>query len=369
MKICITVFIHELKKLFSDRKLLASIFLMPVLVVLMTSFLTPQEPEASADGQTYRIYALDQALPYQKTTDGVEIVPVYSANLEALTASVTLRPEDVVLEMTATGTTIYFNSTSSVSQNLSSVCKQLLADSSLAAFASANMVDIASRISITDISADTDTGINLVAIMFPYMLVLLLFVSTSGYAVDTIAGEKERGVFSKLLLAPVSPAPVIGGKLLSSAVCGVLSCGAYIGVVLGSAYITGRDSFGLLDANITPPMIFLLALCSMLLSYFFANLSVLCSLYAKTVKEANAMKMPVYGVTMVLALMSMLRMGNAPLTHYLIPIYNVCIVMQDILTASMDVAKMLVTAASLLLCSFAVAMITILSFKRETIRY
>lgn len=369
MRTCIHVFLHELRKVLSDRKLLGSIFLMPFVIVFITSFLSAGEPEKNADQQAYHIYALNNVLSQQEIDDGIEIVPVSYRNFDELVSNIDLQPEDVVLEITDINTTIYYNSTNMVSQNLSLVCKQMMMDSILANFAGANMVDVASRISITDVNEKTDTGNNLAAILFPYMLVLLLFQSTSEYAVDTIAGEKERGVFSKLLLAPVSPTPVISGKLLSSTVCGMLSTVVYILVVVGSASITGKDAFGLYEANITPLMIGLLVICALLLSWFFASLSILCSLYAKTVKEAQSMKLPVYGVTMVLALAAMLRVGAASNLFYSIPIYNICILMQDILTSSVEVEKMVITVVSLLICSVAVALVTVLSFRKESIRY
>ena len=81
------------------------------------------------------------------------------------------------------------------------------------------------------------------------------------------------------------------------------------------------------------------------------------------------MKLPVYGATMVLALAAMLRVGSVSKMLYAIPIYNICIVMQDVLASSVEVGKTLITVLSLLLCSFAVGVFTVLLFKRESIRY
>lgn len=368
MRTCIHVFLHELRKVLSDRKLLGSIFLMPFVIVFLTSFLSAGEPEVNADQQAYHIYALNNVLPQQAIDDGFEIVPVSYCTFDELANSGALQPEDVVLEITDTNTTVYFNSTNTVSQNLSLVCKQMVTESVLANFAESNMVDASSRISITDTNEKADTGNSLAAILFPYMLVLLLFQSTSEYAVGTIAGEKERGVFGKLLLAPVSPTPVIGGKLLSSTVCGMMSTVVYVLVVVGSASITGKDAFGLSEANITPLMIGLLVICALLLSCFFASLSILCSLYAKTVKEAQSMKLPVYGATMVLALVAMLRVGPVSKIFYTIPIYNICIVMQDVLSSAAELTKILITVLSLSVCTVLVGTVTVLSFKKEAVR-
>ena len=368
MRICIHVFMHELRKVLSDRKLLGSIFLMPFVIVFITSFLSSGEPQRNTDQQEYHIYALNSVLSQQKIDDGTEIVPVSYRTFDELASNIELQPEDVVLEITDSNTTIYFNSTNAVSQNLSLICKQMMMDSILADFAGTDMVDVSSHISITDVNEKADTGNNLAAILFPYMLILLLFQSTSEYAVESIAGEKERGVFSKLLLAPVSPMPVISGKLLSSTVCGMLSTVVYILVVVGSASITGKDAFGLYGANITPLMIGLLVICALLLSCFFASLSILCSLYTKTVKEAQSMKLPVYGATMVLALAAMLRVGSVSKMFYTIPIYNICIVMQDVLSSTVELTKILITVLSLSVCTVLIVTITVLSFKKEAVR-
>ncbi len=367
MKHFIHVFIHEIKKVLSDRKMLASIFLLPVIMVLMTSFLITGTEE-NTDQQVSCVYVLDNALPAEVLMDDIRLVPVACESLAELAVNTELQPEDVVLQIAGSQPVIYYNSTNAVSRNLSMVCKQMIVGSMLEQFAQFHGADLKDAGQMFDVNDNPDIGSSAMAILLPYMLVLLLFQSTSGYAVDTIAGEKERGVFSKLLLTPVSPVPIIGGKLLSSVVCGLLSTGAYIGISIGAAMITGNDTMGILEADLTPAMIGLLICCGVLLSWFFANLSVLCSLYARTVKAANTMKLPVYGASMVLALAAMLRVGAASGVHYLIPVYNISIMMQDILNNSMEIGNMAITVASLLVCSMIVSGVTVYSFRKEAVR-
>lgn len=367
MKRLIHVFLHEVKKVLLDKKMLASIFLMPALIVVMTSFLMTGTVEQT-ETQVSTIYVLNNALPAENLTENFRLVPVDDESMEALAERIELQTEDVVFEIRDMQCVIYYNATNAVSRNLSLACKQMIVEGVLELYAAANDVELVGNDTLFDLNTDTDAGVSMVAMLMPYMLVLLLFQSTSGYAVDTIAGEKERGVFAKLLLTPVSPVPIIGGKLLSSVVCGLLSTGAYIGISVGAALITGNDTMGILEADLTPAMIGLLVCCAVLLSWFFANLSVLCALYAKTVKAANTMKLPVYGASMVLALAAMLRIGTAPNVHYLIPVYNISIMMQDILNNSMEIGKMGLTVLSLLGCSLIVSVATVVSFRKEAVR-
>jgi sodium transport system permease protein len=367
MKRLIHVFLHEVTKVLLDKKMLASIFLLPVVIVLMTSFLMTGTRE-DTQVQISTIYVLNNALPAEDLAEDIRLVPVEDESVEALSARVKLQPEDVVFEIRDMQCVIYYNATNGASRNLSLSCKQMIVEGVLELYAASNGVELVGNDTLFDLNSNADAGTNMMAVLFPYMLVLLLFQSTSGYAVDTIAGEKERGVFSKLLLTPVSPVPIIGGKLLSSVVCGVLSTGAYIGISVGAALITGKDAMGILEADLTPAMIGLLICCAVLLSWFFANLSVLCSLYARTVKAANTMKLPVYGASMVLALAAMLRIGAASSVHYLIPVYNISIMMQDILNNSMEIENMAITVASLLVCSLIVSGVTVVSFRKEAVR-
>lgn len=136
------------------------------------------------------------------------------------------------------------------------------------------------------------------------------------------------------------------------------------GTLSGRLYNSSAHVYG----NITPLMIGLLVICALLLSCFFASLSILCSLYAKTVKEAQSMKLPVYGATMVLALVAMLRVGPVSKIFYTIPIYNICIVMQDVLSSAAELTKILITVLSLSVCTVLVGTVTVLSFKKEAVR-
>lgn len=365
MKTCMHIFRHELQKILGDKKLLASMVVLPLIIVFITSFLSGTDPQAQA--QKSRIYALDGVLPEQ-STNAFKIVSVEQKTLPQLLETVELRAEDAVLQVSGSAAVIYYNSANAASVSLSNLCRQLLADQALAKFAVANTVDLSGRIVLKDLSAKQSGGNALLAIMIPYMLVLLLFQSASEFATDTIAGEKERGVFSKTLLTPHNPTPIICGKLLSSTLCGLSSSAVYILIVVGVSWVTGVDSYGLLSAELAPGEVALMVFCAVLLSCLFASIAVMCSLYAADTKGARSMRLPVYGVTMALALLAMLRMGTVSWAYYAIPIYNICLMMQDVLSSALEAGKMLVTVLSLGACTVAVVTVTVMSFKKEEIR-
>lgn len=365
MKTCMHIFRHELQKILGDKKLLASMVVLPLIIVFITSFLSGAGSPAQA--QKSRIYALDGALPEQ-SVGAVEIIPTEAKTLPQLLETLELRAEDAVLQVNGGAAVIYYNSANTASVSLSQLCRQMLADQALAELAAVNTVDLSGRIVLKDMNAKQGGGNSLMAIMLPYMLVLLLFQSASEFATDTIAGEKERGVFSKTLLTPHSPTPIICGKLLSSTLCGLISSGVYILIVVGMAWVTGVDSYGLLSADLAPGAVALMVFCAVLLSCLFASIAVMCSLYAADTRGARSMRLPVYGITMALALLAILRMGTVSWVYYAIPIYNICLVMQDVLSSALEAGKMLVTVLSLGVCTAAVVSVTVLSFRKEEIR-
>ena len=67
-------------------------------------------------------------------------------------------------------------------------------------------------------------------------------------------------------------------------------------------------------------------------------------------------------------MMSMFRFGTSPLQHYLIPVYNICLIFQDLLNARAKMGNMAMVAISLLVLSVAVLILTLVSYKNERVR-
>ena len=89
MKRLIHVFLHEVTKVLLDKKMLASIFLLPVVIVLMTSFLMTGTTE-DTEMQISTIYVLNNALPAEDLAEDIRLVPVEEESIEALSDRVQL---------------------------------------------------------------------------------------------------------------------------------------------------------------------------------------------------------------------------------------------------------------------------------------
>lgn len=349
MKTCFLVFRHELIKLFSDKRDIFSMFFLPVVSVLLIGFITmPEETEASS--RMPRVYVLHAPENCPEVNELGELVLSDAIDREELLEREEVRQEDVILEYTGEGCNIYYDGTNETSIRLQRFCYEQLHQQMLEIFAAAQEMDCSDRIVLYDKNKSGSTENVFAALVIPYMLILTLFQETSAFAIDVISREKERGVFDKTMLAPISSASVLLGKAMSGVVCGMLSCGIYLLVILVAAHIPNGSSFKLYNLRLTPKLMLLLFLCAVCLSVLFALVSVLCSLLAGSVSEAKSMRLPVYGGIIVLSLAAMIFTGSKTVFHYLLPVYNICILMQEILNNTVEISSMLYVLTSLVFC-------------------
>lgn len=369
MKVWSCIYRHELKKVFADKQVVRSMFLLPILLVFVTSLLTSTLDNAASDLQIPIIYVLSNSEHIQELEEIGEVIPTEATTLKELESNRKLQPEAVVLEFHEYETTIYYNGANATSLSIMQTCQMQLIQHTLQSFADANAVDISDRISVTNVATSITMEMNIIRMLLPYMLVLSLFQDTSSFAIDAIAGEKERGIFSKTILAPISPVPIIAGKVAAGTICGLLNSGIYMLVMVSASFIPRLDVFGLQKAGITPLMFVIICLCAAFLSVLFAGLSVLCSLFAKTEAEANSMRTPVFGIIIVLALAALLRTGTVSCIHYMIPVYNICIIMQDILNTTVEIQNFMWMLLSLFVCCAILFVVMLSSVNKESVRY
>lgn len=119
-----------------------------------------------------------------------------------------------------------------------------------------------------------------------YFLVFLAFTGCMAVAVDTSAGEKERGTLESILATPARFLSVAGGKLLYISCMGLLSVLATVGgigllIVLGSLMATG-DVGGLTFMSAVAGIILMV-----IIVFLFASLLFGSSILSRSSKEAH----------------------------------------------------------------------------------
>lgn len=358
-----TVIRHEIKRLLKDRKALLSLALMPIiggLVVLATSFL-------DSGSKDYTVWFAGCAVREEAVDAGAGItlsVKNAGTDAETLIKSADFGKTDVVVDME--NGVITYNSAGDANDSLMYMAVDMIEESYRESFY-AMLGEPDRKVVLHDTEGGTDTSTLLLALFLPYMLILMLFNNVTSYTCDSIAGEKERGCFEKTLLTPVNPSSIILGKTCMGILVGLASTLLYIVSVILFSSLSGSTSL-INFSSMSAHGIIMIAVCAVIVAYLFSTLLVLCSLFAKTTKEARTNALPLMGVSILPALFSMLRAGTMELKMYCIPIYNICILMQDILKGQMELIKMAVSTASLLACAVIAFIISCRTFNSESIR-
>jgi len=160
------------------------------------------------------------------------------------------------------------------------------------------------------------------SLLLPMLIVMFLFSGSISVGPESIAGEKERGTIATLLITPAKRSEIALGKILGLSVLSLLSSiSSFLGIFLSLSKIMPVQS----DAIAIYPfkdyvMLFVLMFSTVLV---IVGMISIISAYAKTVKEATTMIMPLYIVTILVGVSSIFGAG-APgnIFLYLIPIYN-----------------------------------------------
>lgn len=185
----------------------------------------------------------------------------------------------------------------------------------------------------------------------PMLISIFIFSGAMSVGMDSIAGEKERGTIATMLVTPVDRTVIIGGKMLSLAVVSLISTvSSLIGVMLSTPFsaqflsTSGELKVSALTLSPSDTGLFLLAMLG-LVGIYVTVISVL-SMIANSVKEAGAYMTPAYMVVMMTAFMNMFG-GNQVSTYlYYVPIYNNLVNMKQILMGDANFLMVMVSVGT-----------------------
>ncbi len=192
------------------------------------------------------------------------------------------------------------------------------------------------------IQDDQKAGGKVLGTMLPYFVTILLFAGAMGIGTDMVAGEKERGTMASLLVSPIRRSSIVLGKVFALMVISGVSSVVYVAamVVFMPQMLGGASGEDLgISLTLSPEQIGMLALLLVAISFLYSAIIVLVSVFAKTVKEASSYVMPMYMLVLVLGIMTMFTTDAPKSWFYMLPIYNTSIALQGILTQEVTAAQ------------------------------
>jgi sodium transport system permease protein len=171
------------------------------------------------------------------------------------------------------------------------------------------------------------------AVLLPYLIIILIFTGAMHTAVDITAGEKERGTIATLLVSQISRLEIVLGK------CFAVMLISFTSMVLGLfglilAFLSGTSIAGGIEGmqfGISVNTIFLLFLVLFPLVGLASAVLVMVGIFARNIREASSYITPIYMLTIFLGIISISQGMELTGKMFLVPVLNSSFVFRELL--------------------------------------
>jgi len=189
----------------------------------------------------------------------------------------------------------------------------------------------------TDRSNKEEKVGSMIGMILPFILITSILMGAVYPAIDTTAGEKERGTLETLLTMPVRNDELIMGKFLAvasisvvSAMLNLLSMGIMAGFLYNTMSSVSPDA-ATMDLTGFIPAVLIVILCVIAFALFISAITMCVTTFAKSFKEANNYITPLLLVVMLTGYISFIPNIEFNEIMASIPVANVCLLITNLL--------------------------------------
>lgn len=376
MKDILTVIKKELKRFFTDYRMLAAMILPGILIYVIYSFMGPlisSNFNASSD-YNYQIYTINVDETILNTlSEGFktsEYNVTFTETTDLASAQTEVKNESIDLIIDYNKTTdipvisLYYNSAKTESQVIYTASTTIL---------STIQVDPDNYNFIinpnTDLASAEQLSSTMISMLLPFLLLIFLCTGVMSVAPESIAGEKDRGTIATLLVTPLKRTHLAIGKIISLAIISLVGgISSFIGTILSLPNLMSAQ--GDLELFYTPiDYVYLLFIIISIL-FLFVGLYSVVSAFAKSVKEASAYSTPIMIIVIIIGVLSMA--SSLPTNNigiYFIPIYNSVVAMYTILSLEANIIGIVISIVSNLVYAVLIAVLLGKMFNSEKIMF
>ncbi len=216
-----------------------------------------------------------------------------------------------------------------------------------------------------DIASSEQSVGSIMGSILPFMLVVSLLMGTMYPAIDTTAGERERGTLETILTLPVTNRQLIVSKFITVAVIGMFSALLNIlsmGAIALYMYkmMDMQTDMGSFDLAKFIPAILVSILTVFAFSLFISAVSMCVTSFARSYKEANNYITPLMLVVMFVGYIGFIPNIELTQTMAMVPVANICLLIKNMLLFKVDYAAI----AMVLLSNVAYAVLAIMFLSR-----
>lgn len=339
MKNIITIIKKELKRFFTDRRMLISLIMPGLLIFVIYSLMGSFMSDAMdvEDNYVYNVYVENLPEEYNIILENEEyIINIIEGNntIDEIKTKIEEKEVDLYLgfdedfinkvnQGLKPNVTIYYNSSSNESLELYSYLYTTLSVGS-------TTIDYNYLVNMNpdinyNLATNEDISAQVITMMLPYLLIILLFTGCVSLATESIAGEKERGTIYTLLVTPTKRSHIAIGKIVALSITALVAASTtFVGLIASLPNLMegagGEITLSMYSIE-TFIGVFGVILVTVML---FTTLLSIISTIAKNIKEASQWSSVLMVVVMLMGVSSLVGMGNIPTNPivYLIPVYN-----------------------------------------------
>ncbi len=331
----------ELKRFFTDKRMIMSLILPGVLIFVLYSLMGNFIGKAitPADDYEYVICVENESVTLDGylSTLGFKYKKVNAPREEAekklvdkeidLYVSFSEDFDDAGADKAGKNVVIEYNSAKRESAKIYSALQTVYMQNSVAS------VDynyaINAGVENPDMATEEDVVKMILTMFMPFILMVFLVTGSVSVASESIAGEKERGTIATLLVTPVKREYIALGKIIALTVTSLFSSlVSFVGIMASLPNLLQLERIGdvtSIDLSVYGASTFVGILGIILITVMmFTMIMSILSTFAKSVKEATQFVTPAMIVVMLASVTSMIGGGKAVTNPalYLIPIYN-----------------------------------------------
>ena len=354
MKNIKTIFFKELRRFFTEPRMLAALFLPGIIIYifysLMGTFMETSFAPSSGkpENYTYQIVAtnnyssteevaplifdvFDAYLPINESSNKSEYHYINLDQVSEYKEGLSNHEYDLLIvfndnfedslkgeiSSTKTNISLYYDGSDSISTYLYTVFTSLV-DTTYTNFT----VNIENGIYVDgNVSPENYTFKNIMSFVVPLVTISLLFSTVISICPEAIAGEKERGTLASLLMTPMKRTELVIGKISALSIVS-LSSGlvSFLGLVISLPNLYGG---GMTLGSLFSPASFIMLLLLILTTLcVFVTLGLVISAFSKSIKEAGSYLTPIMTILMVASIIPF-SIDMSGIGYAFIPLLNI----------------------------------------------
>lgn len=229
-----------------------------------------------------------------------------------------------------------------------------------------NIIQIDSQIK------ESDNFMSKYIISYAFLFIIMAITVSATYpATDATAGEKERGTLETLLTFPIKSRDIIIGKYLSVSISSIIT--GVLSLLLTDVTLMSLPkmfkTYENMNLTFNPNMILLSVLIIVAFSMFISGLTIAIASKSKTFKEAQSSLTPLNFISFFPGMIAYFANVSSSVVLSLIPFLNYSLIFTDVANNKVDVLEISLMLISTIILTTIILYIIIKQYKSEKVLF